>query len=43
MEAMVITDFGGTDVFEQRDVEKPSPRAVAVLGRLHASLLNSVG
>ena len=42
MEAMVITDFGGTDVFEQRDVEKPSPGPSEVLVRVHASSVNPV-
>src|SRR6056297_1442156 len=42
MEAMVITDFGGADVFEQRDVEKPSPGSTEVLVRVHASSVNPV-
>lgn len=42
MDAMVITDFGGTDVFERRDVEKPSPGPRDVLVRVHASSVNPV-
>ena len=42
MEAMVITDFGGTEVFEQRDVEKPAPGPREVLVRVHASSVNPV-
>lgn len=42
MKAMVITDFGGTDVFEQRDVEKPSPGPTQVLVHVHASSVNPV-
>lgn len=42
MDAMVITEFGGTDVFERRDVEKPSPGPTEVLVRVHASSVNPV-
>ncbi|MFH5801726.1 zinc-binding dehydrogenase [Haladaptatus sp. CMAA 1911] len=42
MDAMVITDFGGTDVFERRDVEKPSPGPTEVLVRVHATSVNPV-
>ncbi|WP_137286621.1 zinc-binding dehydrogenase [Halorussus salinisoli] len=42
MKAMVITDFGGTEVFEQRDVEKPTPGASELLVRVHASSINPV-
>lgn len=42
MEAMVITDFGGTDVFERRDIDKPTPGATEVLVRVHASSVNPV-
>lgn len=42
MRAMVITEFGGTDVFEQRDVETPSPGPTEVLVRVHASSVNPV-
>lgn len=42
MEAMVITDFGGTDVFERRTVERPSPGPTEVLVRVHASSINPV-
>ncbi|WP_458210779.1 zinc-binding dehydrogenase [Haladaptatus sp. NG-SE-30] len=42
MDAMVITDFGGIDVFERRDVEKPTPGPNEVLVRVHASSINPV-
>ncbi|WP_440008984.1 zinc-binding dehydrogenase [Halomicrococcus sp. SG-WS-1] len=42
MQAMVITDFGDTDVFEQREIEKPSPGPTEVLVRVHASSVNPV-
>jgi NADPH:quinone reductase-like Zn-dependent oxidoreductase len=42
MEAMVITDFGGTDVFEQRDIDRPTPGPTEVLVRVHASSINPV-
>lgn len=42
MDAMVITDFGDTDVFERRDVEKPSPGPTEVLVQVHASSINPV-
>src|SRR6056297_2779330 len=42
MEAMVITDFGGTDVFERREVETPTPGASELLVRVHASSVNPV-
>ncbi|UTF52247.1 zinc-binding dehydrogenase [Natronosalvus rutilus] len=42
MEAMVITDFGGTEVFEQREVDQPTPGPTEVLVRVHASSVNPV-
>lgn len=42
MDAMVITEFGGTDVFERRDVEKPTPGPTELLVRVHASSINPV-
>ncbi|USZ72250.1 zinc-binding dehydrogenase [Natronosalvus halobius] len=42
MEAMVITDFGGTEVFEQREVDRPTPGPTEVLVRVHASSVNPV-
>ncbi|MFC4552449.1 MULTISPECIES: zinc-binding dehydrogenase [Halorussus] len=42
MRAMVITDFGDTEVFERREVEKPTPGATEVLVRVHASSINPV-
>jgi NADPH:quinone reductase-like Zn-dependent oxidoreductase len=39
---MVITEFGGTEVFERRDVEDPTPGASDVLVRVHASSVNPV-
>jgi NADPH:quinone reductase-like Zn-dependent oxidoreductase len=42
MDAMVITEFGGTDVFERRDVEKPIPDPTEVLVRVRATSVNPV-
>lgn len=42
MRAMVITAFGGPDVFEQRDVPKPGPGPLQVLVRVHATSINPV-
>ncbi|MFC7230879.1 alcohol dehydrogenase catalytic domain-containing protein [Saliphagus sp. GCM10025308] len=42
MEAMVITDFGGTEVFEQREVDRPTPRPTEILVRVRASSVNPV-
>lgn len=42
MKAMVITKFGGPEVFEERDVPKPEPRANEVLVKVHAASVNPV-
>jgi NADPH:quinone reductase-like Zn-dependent oxidoreductase len=42
MQAMVITAFGDTDVFEAQEVADPSPGATDVLVRVHATSVNPV-
>ncbi|WP_248910702.1 zinc-binding dehydrogenase [Halocatena marina] len=42
MNAMVIDDFGDTDVFQHREIEKPSPGPAEVLVRVRASSVNPV-
>lgn len=42
MKAMVITGFGGTEVFEQRDVPRPEPGPGQLLVRVHATSVNPV-
>ncbi|MFB6095297.1 MAG: zinc-binding dehydrogenase [Halodesulfurarchaeum sp.] len=42
MRAMVITEFGGTDVFEEREVPRPEPGPTEVLVRVHATSVNPV-
>lgn len=42
MHAMVITEFGGTDVFEARDIERPEPGPREVLVEVHATSVNPV-
>lgn len=42
MRAMVITEFGGTDVFEEREVDRPSPGPTQVLVEVHATSVNPV-
>ncbi|WP_306056072.1 zinc-binding dehydrogenase [Natronococcus wangiae] len=42
MDAMIITDFGDTGVFERRDVAKPDPGPTELLVRVHASSVNPV-
>ncbi|GHO50923.1 zinc-dependent alcohol dehydrogenase family protein [Ktedonospora formicarum] len=42
MKAMVITDFGGPEVFQERDIEKPTPESNEVLVRVYASSINPV-
>lgn len=43
MRAMVIREFGGTDVFEEREVDRPEPGPTEVLVRVHATSVNPVG
>lgn len=40
MRAMVITGFGGTEVFAERDVEKPTPGRNEVLVKVYATSVN---
>jgi len=42
MKAMIITDFGGPEVFQAGDWPKPVPQANEVLVRVHAAALNPV-
>lgn len=42
MQAMVITDFGGPEVFESRELENPTPGPNEVLVRVHATSVNPV-
>jgi NADPH:quinone reductase len=42
MKAMVITNFGGTDVFKLQDLPVPQPAANEVLVRVHAVSVNPV-
>jgi NADPH:quinone reductase len=42
MKAMIITAFGGPEVFQAGDWPKPEPRATEVLIRVHAAALNAV-
>lgn len=42
MEAMVITSFGGTEVFERREIDPPSPGATELFVRVHATSVNPV-
>ncbi len=42
MRAMVIREYGGTDVFEERDVDRPEPGPTEVLVRVHATSVNPV-
>lgn len=42
MRAMVIADFGGPDVFEERNVPKPMPGPNEVLVKVHATSVNPV-
>jgi NADPH2:quinone reductase len=42
MKAMIITAFGGPEVFQSSDWPKPVPQATEVLVRVHAAALNAV-
>jgi NADPH:quinone reductase-like Zn-dependent oxidoreductase len=42
MRAMVIREFGGADVFEERSVERPEPGPTEVLVRVEATSVNPV-
>jgi NADPH:quinone reductase-like Zn-dependent oxidoreductase len=42
MRAMVIREFGGVEVFEERDVDRPEPWPTEVLVRVHATSVNPV-
>ncbi|HTI14829.1 MAG TPA: zinc-dependent alcohol dehydrogenase family protein [Dictyobacter sp.] len=42
MKAMIITGFGGPEVFQQREIEKPTPEATEVLVRVYATSINPV-
>lgn len=42
MKAMVITDFGGPEVFRERNVPEPMPGATEVLVKVHATSVNPV-
>jgi len=41
MKAIVITKYGGPEVLQYKDVEKPSPTANQVLVKVHAASLNA--
>jgi len=43
MKAMVITRFGGPEVFEEREVPLPRPQAHEVLVKVHATSVNPMG
>lgn len=40
MKAMVITSFGGPEVFEQQEVNKPTPGKNEILVKIHATSVN---
>ena len=42
MQAMIIPEFGGPDVFEERDVARPEPGPGRVLVRVFASSANPI-
>ncbi|GCE31388.1 NADPH:quinone oxidoreductase [Dictyobacter alpinus] len=42
MKAMIITGFGGPEVFQAREMPKPTPEADEVLVRVYASSINPV-
>jgi NADPH:quinone reductase and related Zn-dependent oxidoreductases len=42
MKAMIITDFGGPEVFQEREIAKPTPEPNEVLVHVYASSINPV-
>lgn len=42
MKAMVITQFGDPDVFEERDLPKPQPKSNELLVKVHATSVNPI-
>lgn len=42
MKAMVITGFGGAEVFEERELPKPEPGIGELLVKIHAAAINPV-
>lgn len=42
MKAMILTGFGGPEVFRQEEVPRPEPRAHEVLVKVHATSVNPV-
>jgi NADPH2:quinone reductase len=42
MKAMIITQFGGPEVFEQREVPSPHPQAQQLLVKVHATAVNPI-
>lgn len=42
MQAMIVNEFGGPDVFEQADVPKPEVKSGHVLVKIHATSVNTV-
>ena len=42
MQAMIITAFGGPEVFQEREMPTPVPNATEVLVRIHATSINPV-
>jgi len=42
VKAMVIRDFGGPEVFEEREMPRPEPRPTEVLVKVYATSVNPV-
>ena len=40
MKAMLITQFGGPEVFEEREVPLPQPQTHEILVKVHATSVN---